>query len=157
MRKNKLFIFSSVKIISRLFHQPLWAGSILPLASCAPAALEVQPTSLQTPPLLPLWLSAKAPCATLLPPPIHLSLPTSSTTHPPLPTAHSGLVQLTACQPHSKPQYSRGLYLSAPLSHWGPTLQQAVDRARFLDRAHSRLSIRPMFCKSQSAAQADPN
>lgn len=126
----------------RLSSRPVWAGSTLLPASCVPAALEVQPTSLQTPPPLPLWPSARAPCASPLPPPLHLnpSLPSLSTTPPPPLTAHSGPDRLTACQPHTRPQRSPGLYLSAPPSLWAPTPPRLADRARFPGRGLSRLS-----------------
>lgn len=142
--------------IPRLSSQPVWAGSTLLQASCALAASEVRPTSQQTPPPLPLWLSARAPCATRLPPQLHLNpnLPSSSTTPPRLPTAHNGLVQLMACQPHTRPQHHPGPYLSAPPSPWAPTL--LGGRARFPGRGLSRLSIRPTLCRSQSVTQEDP-
>lgn len=129
--------------LSRLSSQPVWAGSTLLPASCVPAALEVQPTSRQTPPPLPLWPPARVPCATPLPPPLHLnpSLPSSFTTPPPPPTARNGLVRLTACQPHTRLQHSLGLYLSAPPSPWAPIPLRLVDRARFPGRDRSRLSI----------------
>ncbi len=138
-----LFFFFCLIVISRLFSQPVWAGSTLHPASCVPAPLEVQPTSLQTPPPLPLWPSARAPCATPLPPPRHLNpnLPSSSSTPPPPPTAHNGPVRLTACQPHTRPQHSLGLCWSAPPSPWAPTPPRLVDRARYPGRGRSRLSI----------------
>lgn len=145
-------------LLSRSSSQPVWAGSSLLPASCVPAASEAQPTSLQTPPPLPLWPSARAPCATPLPPPLHLSpsLPSSSTTPPPPPTAHNGLVRLTACRLHTRPLHRPGLYLSAPPSPWAPTPPRSGHRARFPGRGRCRLCTWPTLCRSQSATQEDP-